>query len=153
MKEKLKNSGQSKRYLFYIYLFGALYLASILVFFFIQILVFGLDNIYGWYGFTVNMSAFSLVFLPVIIGYFIKYILLIKAAKNYISYKATVIEAKTPQYLRSDCKYALVIIDDSSMQVNLKVYKGKLYDEIYKGVRVEIAYNQVKQYAILIDVL
>lgn len=152
MKERIKKSNRYKRYLFYIKAFTAVYMVFVIGILIVTLpLLIEPTSLYNAKGALIAaLTAVSLLYLPFIIAYIIKASRLIKNEAKYKKYTANIVKTETSTYIRRDYKIVTLNIPDLNKQYETKFYKGVLYDDVVKGAKCELLFNETNEADIII---
>lgn len=155
MKTKIIESNKYKRYNFYLIQFGGIY--SLLTFVFLSFAIVSSFNDeyvkHIWIVIGLIMVFWSLAFLPWILYYGIKMRLMKKNAEHYKSYIGIITSIHTSDIFRTDYRRIDIEVQGFGKNFSTKIYKGRLYDEVARNIKVEIAYNEKNDDIIVLKVL
>lgn len=143
MKKLIMESNKYKRYKLYFAIFGIIYIFIIFIFLTYATLKTFSDDSFKqiWVAVGAVIGLWSAIFLPFILYYGIKMLLMRKHSNNYKSYIGTITAIYTSEILRTDHRTVEIKVEGIEQMLYAKVYKGSLYDEVAKNIKVEIAYN------------
>ena len=155
MKKNIIESNRYKRYMYYLMLYGGMYLAIVLMFLFVAIAFLGEPNptVNPWWIAGIGIIMFSIPLLSFILFYGIKLLTFRINADKYKSLIGVITSIETTQYLRSDHRDVTIRVEGINNLLYAKVYRGDLYDEVATNKKIEIAYNESNGDIIILKVV
>lgn len=155
MKTKIIESNKYKRYNLYLVQWGGIYILITFIF-----ITYAIMNSFSgesvkrvWIVIGTVITFWSVAFLPWILYYSIKMLLMRKNAESYNSYTGIITSIHTSEYFRSDYRIVDIKVEGVEKNFHTKIYKGKLYDEVARNIKIEIAYNSKNDDVIVLKVL
>lgn len=76
-----------------------------------------------------------------------------KNAEHYKSYIGIITSIHTSDIFRTDYRRIDIEVQGFGKNFSTKIYKGRLYDEVARNIKVEIAYNEKNDDIIVLKVL
>ncbi len=155
MKTKLINSNKYKRFKFYLIMQSIVYGIITFLFLMFSIVTFirSGGDIDASISFLLGTLAMSFVLVPFILYYGINMILMRTNDDSYVSYAGLITEVNTPRYIRSDYRTIFIEVEGIERILSAKVYMGSLYDEVSTDKKIEIAYNELNEKVIPLNVI
>src|SRR5690554_3022014 len=141
MKTKIIESNKYKRFKLYLVIFGIIYCFIIFIFLTYATLETFSDDSFKqmWVAVGAVIGLWSAIFLPFILYYGIKMLLMRKHSNNYKSYIGTITSIYTSEILRTDHRTVDIKIKGIEQMLYAKVYKGSLYDEVSKNIEIQMS--------------
>lgn len=99
------------------------------------------------------IAIYGIVFIPIISFYSSKIFMMRNKSESYKSLIGVIRSIDTPQFIRSDHRNLNIKVDELNETIYAKIYKGELYDEVAKGIKIEIAYNEKNGDIIVLNVI
>lgn len=155
MKKRIMESNKYKRYSLYFAIFSIIYGFVIFIFLTYAMLETISDDSFKqiWVVVGLVIAIWSAIFLPFIFYYGIKMLLMRKNSNSYKSYIGTITSIHTSEILRTDHRTVDIKVEGIEQMLYAKIYKGSLYDEVAKNIKVEIAYNEKNKDIVVLKVV
>lgn len=141
MKKLIIESNKYKRYKLYFVIFGIIYCFIIFIILTYATLETFSDDSFKqmWVAVGAVIGLWSAIFLPFILYYGIKMLLMRKHSNNYKSYIGTITSIYTSKILRTDHRTVDIKVEGIEQMLYAKVYKGSLYDEVSKNIGIQMS--------------